>query len=226
MGILNRLNSHFIKRKLNKSDKCIYIDLLSYVDEKTTFEGYNRITGKSSIYNSHIGKYTYAVGASIGNATVGNFCSIAMGAIVGGLGAHPTSLLSTHPVFYSTRKQCGISFSEKDYFKEENTTIIGNDVWVGANAIIMDGVLIGDGAIIASGAIVTKDVPPYAIVAGIPAVVKKYRCTADQIQMLQDLAWWNWPQHVLKKYSYLFQGSIDVNLKELAKVKLNTEEKD
>ncbi|VFS31457.1 Uncharacterised protein [Salmonella enterica subsp. houtenae] len=62
MSLLNRIKSHLVKSTLNKNGKGIYIDFLLYVDEKSTFEGYNRITGKSSIYNSHIGSYTYAVG--------------------------------------------------------------------------------------------------------------------------------------------------------------------
>lgn len=225
MSLLNRIKSHLVKSTLNKNGKGIYIDFLLYVDEKSTFEGYNRITGRSSIYNSHIGSYTYAVGASIGNATVGKFCSIAMGAKVGGLGSHPTSYVSTHPIFYSAKRQCGISFSEEDYFKEDNKTVIGNDVWIGANAIIMDGVHVSDGAIIATGAIVTKDVPPYAIVTGIPAVIKKFRCSIEQVQILQHLAWWNWPQHLLKKHTKSFQGPIDDNLEDLAKVKLDPKEK-
>lgn len=98
-------------------------------------------------------------------------------------------------------------------------------MWIGANAIIMDGVHVSDGAIIATGAIVTKDVPPYAIVTGIPAVIKKFRCSIEQVQILQHLAWWNWPQHLLKKHTKSFQGPIDDNLEDLAKVKLDPKEK-
>lgn len=218
MGLINRINTHFIKRKLNKEGRGIYIDFLSYVDKNSTFEGYNRITGKSVIFNSHVGKYSYAVGAVIGNATIGKFCSIATGAKIGGLGSHPTAYLSTHPIFYSSKSQCGISFTKKDYYKEENFTEIGNDVWIGANAIIMDGVRIGDGAIIAAGSIVTKDVQPYTIVAGVPAVIKKYRCSTEDASLLQKLAWWNWPHNVLSQYSYLFRNSIDTSLHELKKI--------
>ena len=218
MGFLNRFKSYLIKRDINKNGMGIYIDLLSYVDEYSTFEGNNRITGKSSIYNSHIGRYSYAVGASIGNAMVGRFCSIAMGSKIGGLGAHPTSLISTHPIFYSSRKQCGVSFTNEDKFAEEKTTILGNDVWVGANAIIMDGVKIGDGAIIAAGAVVTKDVLPYAIVAGVPAVVKRFRCSAQHVDVLKDIEWWNWSETVLKDYLHLFQGGIKDNIVELIRV--------
>lgn len=218
MGFLNRFKSYLIKRDINKNGMGIYIDLLSYVDEYSTFEGNNRITGKSSIYNSHIGRYSYAVGASIGNAMVGRFCSIAMGSKIGGLGAHPTSLISTHPIFYSSRKQCGVSFTNEDKFAEEKTTILGNDVWVGANAIIMDGVKIGDGAIIAAGAVVTKDVLPYAIVAGVPAVVKRFRCSAQHVDVLKDIEWWNWSETVLKDYLHLFQGDVKDNIVELIRV--------
>ena len=69
-------------------------------------------------------------------------------------------------------------------------THIGNDVWIGLNATILDGVTIGDGAIVAAGAVVTKDVPPYAVVAGVPAKIIKYRFTESQIDFLLKFRWW------------------------------------
>ncbi|EIH5399289.1 CatB-related O-acetyltransferase, partial [Escherichia coli] len=184
----------------------IYVDVFSYIDESSTLDGCNRITGKSSIYDSYIGKYSYVAGASIGNATVGKFCSIAKGAKIGGLGAHPTTFISSHPIFYSTKKQCGVTFTSKDYFLENADTILGNDVWVGTNAIIMDGVTIGDGAIIGAGAIVTKDVPPYAIVVGVPAIIKRYRFPTEQIEILKKIKWWDWPEQDLKKILPISRG--------------------
>ncbi|CAQ89626.1 TPA: CatB-related O-acetyltransferase [Escherichia coli] len=218
MGLLSRIKSHLKKRKLNKSHLNIYVDVFSYIDESSTLDGCNRITGKSSIYDSHIGKYSYVAGASIGNATVGKFCSIAKGAKIGGLGAHPTTFISSHPIFYSTKKQCGVTFTSKDYFLENADTILGNDVWVGTNAIIMDGVTIGDGAIIGAGAIVTKDVPPYAIVVGVPAIIKRYRFPTEQIEILKKIKWWDWPEQDLKKNSFLFREDFNESICELAKL--------
>ena len=81
-------------------------------------------------------------------------------------------------------------------------TKIGNDVWIGANAIIQSGVTIGDGAIIGSGAVVTKDVPPYAIVVGVPAKILKYRFNKEQIKELLQLKWWNLPFDKIKNLPF------------------------
>ncbi len=75
-------------------------------------------------------------------------------------------------------------------FSHTKPAVIGNDVWIGQNAVIMDGVHVGDGAIVAAGAVVTKDVPPYAIVGGVPARVIKYRFDAGTIKELSELKWW------------------------------------
>jgi tetrahydrodipicolinate N-succinyltransferase len=77
--------------------------------------------------------------------------------------------------------------------------IIENDVWVASNVLIKEGVRVGNGAVIAMGSLVTKDVPPYALVGGNPAKVIKFRFTEKQIDELQDLAWWNWPDNEIKK---------------------------
>jgi serine acetyltransferase len=76
--------------------------------------------------------------------------------------------------------------------------IIENDVWIGAKATIMSGVRIGNGAIVAAGSVVSKDVPPYAIVAGNPAKVVKYRFSDEQIKKLLSIAWWNWDEQKIK----------------------------
>jgi virginiamycin A acetyltransferase len=76
--------------------------------------------------------------------------------------------------------------------------IIENDVWIGANSTVMSGIKIGNGAIVAAGSTVTKDVPPYAIVAGNPAKVVKYRFTDEQIKKLLSIAWWDWDEQKIK----------------------------
>ena len=78
-------------------------------------------------------------------------------------------------------------------FAEYRPITIGNDVWIGARAMVMDGVEVGDGAIVAANAVVTKDVPPYAIVGGVPAKVIRYRFAPEKIEALQLLQWWSWP---------------------------------
>ena len=85
---------------------------------------------------------------------------------------------------------------------------IGNDVWIGCHSIIKPNVHIGDGAIIGANSVVTKDVPPYAIVAGVPAKIIKYRFDAETIKKLLDLKWWNFPYQILKENIELFQKEL------------------
>jgi acetyltransferase-like isoleucine patch superfamily enzyme len=104
---------------------------------------------------------------------------------------HPINSFSTHPVFYSNRGQTTKSFTSENKFEELKPVHVGNDVWIGASAVVMDGVTISDGAIIAAGAIVTKDVRPYAIVAGVPAKEVRRRFDDNKIEELLEWKWWN-----------------------------------
>ncbi len=144
------------------------------------------------LHNVSLGSYSFlAMRVTAMNTTVGKFCSIGQGTSIC-LGSHPTNtFVSSSPVFYSPYQQCGVTFSDGSYYDEMGTVEIGNDVWIGANAVIMDNIKIGDGAVVGAGAVVTKDVPPYAIVVGIPAKILKYRFSEDQIQFLLDFKWWN-----------------------------------
>jgi len=165
---------------------------------------YNTIYNDVSLSEVSLGDFTYiASGTKISRAKIGKFCSIGPDCKIG-LGKHPTkSFVSTHPIFYSTLKQAqiafaDIAFADKNYFEEFGNIEIGNDVWIGANAIIVDGIKIGDGAIVAAGAVVTKDVPPYAIVGGVPAKIIRYRFDKDEIAKLLELKWWDKDINYLK----------------------------
>jgi acetyltransferase-like isoleucine patch superfamily enzyme len=151
---------------------------------------YNTFYDNIEIVDCDIDDFVYiSYGSKIANTKIGKFCSIGPDCKIG-LGKHPTNFVSTFPAFFSTRKQCQVAFVNKNYFEEIQKIIIGNDVWIGANAIIMDGVNIEDGAIIAAGAIVTKDVQPYSIVAGIPAKEIRKRFSNEDVNKLLKIKWW------------------------------------
>ena len=183
--------------------KNLRIGYLSDLNRVTVGE-YCTIYDCISINDSTLGNYVYiGPGTKIRNASIGNFCSIGANIQIG-LGMHPTDYISTFPAFFSSRKQCQITFSEKDYFAEIGKVIIGNDVWIGNNAIIMYNLIIGDGAVIGAGAIVTKDVEPYTIVAGVPAKAIKMRFSKEQIETLLRIKWWEKDKAWLIAHASLF----------------------
>ena len=124
---------------------------------------------------------------------LGRYCSVARFVEIGPI-EHPVDYLSSHPFQYSrhhfANQEAWESF-ERCEFDEKPGAIVGNDVWIGLNAVILRGVTVGHGAIVGAGAVVTKDVPPYAIVVGNPAKILRYRFDAETIQRLLDVAWWD-----------------------------------
>ena len=164
------------------------------------FGQHNTLYEGAQLTDVSLGDYSY-IGArnKLSRVSVGKFCCLGP-EIIAGLGRHPSSdYVSSHPVFYSPNAQAGITFADKSYFKETDEINIGNDVWIGARAIILDGVSIGDGAIVASGAVVTTNIPPYAIVGGVPAKLIKYRFQPAQIKTLLAIKWWDREESWLRK---------------------------
>jgi acetyltransferase-like isoleucine patch superfamily enzyme len=153
------------------------------------------------INHSEIGDYSYVYhDCLVQNTKIGNYCSIAHEVIIG-LGNHPMENFSTSPIFYKVKNPARLKIVNKDtdlqLYKE---IMIGHDVWIGARAIIMDGVKIGNGAVVAAGAVVTKNVPPYTVVGGIPAKIIKNRAIEDNISRWSKSEWWNLsPDKVLNK---------------------------
>lgn len=154
--------------------------------------------------DAQLGRFSYiANNSELGKTKVGRFCSIGPYFLCG-LGVHPTNFASTSPVFYSTLKQCGVTFSDKDSFEERKETIIGHDVWIGARVFIADGVRIGNGAIIGAGAVVVENIPDYAIVGGVPAKVIRFRFANDIIADLLKIQWWDWSKEKLQRAQSIF----------------------
>ena len=180
------------------------------IGKDAVLEGYN-VFGKNSEFNGYLGACSYIGENSKIYGKVGRFCSIAENVRV--LQAtHPTNLVSTSPSFYSTLGQNGFvcvkeNQCNEDLFADEENrfpVVIGNDVWIGCGAMIMGGVTLGDGCIVAAGAVVTKDVPPYAIVGGVPAKVLKYRFDESTIARLLATKWWERDLEWIRTHSDIF----------------------
>lgn len=164
---------------------------LSWVDHKSFCEGNNYFSQRVKVINSSIGRFTYVnYDSVVSNTDVGRFTCIGPETWVGGLGKHPVDRRSTHRMFYSTENKSWSGFCHSENFSESSRTSIGNDVWIGARCMVMDGVNIGDGAIIAAGAVVTRDVAAYSIVGGIPAREIKKRFDSITIETLLLEKWW------------------------------------
>lgn len=203
------MDLHYIKQFIHrkKVGSACWFGKNTTIDSKSRFEGMNKLSDNSLFLNSSMGYASYVSDHSfIKNTVIGRYTCIA-NEVMTVAGNHPVSFASVHPAFYSaTQKPSYVKqskFEDFNYLDSEKriSVEIGNDVWIGARATILEGITIGDGAVVAAGAIVTKDVPPYAIVGGVPAKIIKYRFDEETIQRLLKLKWWEKDQAWIKSHA-------------------------
>lgn len=157
-----------------------------------------------------IGDYTYINGALIYDRVfIGKYCSIANNVCIGP-GNHYIDRLSTYPVINRVLHEV-----KPEEFPKKKKTIIGNDVWIGNGVTILEGVSIGNGAVLAAGAIVSKDVPPFAIVGGIPARIMKYRFSDATQATIAKMNWYDKDEAWIKKHRMLFEEPVNSELRNI-----------
>lgn len=182
-------------------NKSLLVELTKVVSEGKVIQLFEDTEGTSEGRKGHtrIGRYCYGplVKDNFKIASIGSFCCFAKGVDV--VWNHPLDMVTNHEFMYSPY-HCNKVDNQKIAYSELNKKfIIGNDVWLGQNVLLTNGVKIGNGVRAAAGAVITKDIPDYAVVAGVPAKIIKYRFTEEQIQQLNKIAWWNWNIEKIKE---------------------------
>lgn len=159
----------------------------------------------SELIASSVGRYSYVgYDCKLDHCRLGAFCSLSDHIFIGGA-EHPQQWVSTSPVFQNVRNSGPTKRFARYDVPACKETVIGSDVWIGHGVTIKAGVQIGHGAIIGSGAMVTKDVPPYAIVGGVPAKVIRYRFEEEKREALMASRWWELPEERLEQLASYFK---------------------
>ena len=202
-GFLTKCVMYFRRLRLKKTLGIKY-GKNAFIGFSTICEGANGFGAYSSITSSYIGYGSYiAQSTKISKTKIGRYCSIGPN-VQCIFGRHPANtFVSTHPSFFALKTPVPFTYAKEQLFKEfpdaidekEMYTIkIGNDVWIGANVSILDGVEIGDGAIIAANSLVNKNVAPYTVVGGVPSKMIKKRFLDTEIAFLKEIRWWDKPK--------------------------------
>jgi len=205
--------------------KLIFHLLKKYRFRTSKISVFNTISHKSRIYHSSFNNEVHVAAnadirhskidtlSSVGRYTkitysnIGKYCAISWDCTINAL-SHPHNHFSISAFPYAPYVGGFVNKSIRNIQKVN----IKNDVWIGANCVILPGITIGNGAIIGSGAVVTKDVPDYAVVAGVPAKVIKYRFSENIINALLNLKWWDFDKHIIKKNIHLFQKELTIEV--------------
>lgn len=200
-NFLSKIKDIFYKKKIKKNKEIIRILCFKF-KKKIKTDTLNLLVpeitncGKHSYYTRNL------LIANIKETSIGNFVSIGINVQLGH-GEHPLNFLSTSPYFYfdnwNFKTEKTPTYNE--YLKCPPITI-GSDVWIGNNVFIKNGITVGTGAVIGANAVVTKDVPPYAVVAGVPAKIIRYRFDEKTINILLESKWWLWDDDLIKQIPY------------------------
>ena len=217
----NRLKKQWAKQGLSIKSTSQIAKSTRFIYESRISFGSTKISLNLQTLGPHFGHHTYFRSGQISSLQeVGRYCSFGPNIIIGE-SEQPLNWLSTHPFQYETNFKGLSGIQHQNFEPTKPPPSIGNDVWVGANVLIMRGVTIGDGAIIGAGSIVTKDIPPYAIAVGAPARTIRYRFPPETIQRLLHIKWWDLPP---SDYSHVNYSSIQHALEALENLpKRNTE---
>lgn len=182
----------------------------SEISMRSKFEGMNKLYA-NVYFDGNMGKGTYIANNSFICGKIGRYTSIAANCrVIQGVHPYTYPYVSTSPAFISLLKQNGYTYvnnqkmNELRYAESIYPIKIGNDCWIGYGVSLIGGITVGDGAVVLAGAVVTKDIPPYSIVGGVPAKVLKYRYSEEDINFLMNLQWWNKDESWIKENANLF----------------------